>query len=134
MQGPLNISRTPQGRPVIFQAGASEDGKKLAARHAEVTVVTAYENVLDGAGADDVRARLTAGTIDAVTFTSSSTVKNFVTALGDTPLPPGVAVACIGPSTARTAEDLLGRAPDVTAQEPSVAGLMDALAGFWTTR
>ncbi|WP_054687044.1 LLM class flavin-dependent oxidoreductase [Pantoea stewartii] len=35
VQGPLNISRTPQGRPVIFQAGASDDGKKLAARHAD---------------------------------------------------------------------------------------------------
>jgi alkanesulfonate monooxygenase SsuD/methylene tetrahydromethanopterin reductase-like flavin-dependent oxidoreductase (luciferase family) len=33
--GPLNISRTPQGRPIIFQAGASDDGKKLAARHAD---------------------------------------------------------------------------------------------------
>jgi len=33
--GPLNISRTPQGRPIVFQAGASDDGKKLAARHAD---------------------------------------------------------------------------------------------------
>ena len=33
--GPLNIARTPQGRPIIFQAGASEDGKKLAASHAD---------------------------------------------------------------------------------------------------
>ncbi len=35
VQGPLNIGRTPQGRPIIFQAGASDDGKKLAARHAD---------------------------------------------------------------------------------------------------
>lgn len=33
--GPLNIGRTPQGRPIVFQAGASEDGKKLAAKHAD---------------------------------------------------------------------------------------------------
>ncbi|GAA0491787.1 MULTISPECIES: LLM class flavin-dependent oxidoreductase [Tatumella] len=33
--GPLNIGRTPQGRPVVFQAGASRDGKALAARHAD---------------------------------------------------------------------------------------------------
>lgn len=33
--GPLNIERTPQGRPIIFQAGASSDGKQLAARHAD---------------------------------------------------------------------------------------------------
>lgn len=35
VQGPLNIGRTPQGRPIIFQAGASEDGKKLASSHAD---------------------------------------------------------------------------------------------------
>ncbi|WP_029685636.1 LLM class flavin-dependent oxidoreductase [Tatumella saanichensis] len=33
--GPLNIGRTPQGRPIVFQAGASQDGKKLAAKHAD---------------------------------------------------------------------------------------------------
>ncbi|HAV2275272.1 TPA: LLM class flavin-dependent oxidoreductase [Serratia marcescens] len=35
VQGPLNIGRTPQGRPILFQAGASEDGKRLAAKHAD---------------------------------------------------------------------------------------------------
>jgi alkanesulfonate monooxygenase SsuD/methylene tetrahydromethanopterin reductase-like flavin-dependent oxidoreductase (luciferase family) len=33
--GPLNISRSPQGQPVIFQAGASEDGRQLASQVAE---------------------------------------------------------------------------------------------------
>ncbi|MFE2675417.1 LLM class flavin-dependent oxidoreductase [Streptomyces hygroscopicus] len=33
--GPLNISRSPQGQPVIFQAGVSEEGRDLAARVAE---------------------------------------------------------------------------------------------------
>jgi FMN-dependent oxidoreductase (nitrilotriacetate monooxygenase family) len=33
--GPLNISRSPQGQPVIFQAGASRDGRELAAQVAE---------------------------------------------------------------------------------------------------
>ena len=36
VKGPLNIGRTPQGRPVILQAGASEPGQALAARTAEV--------------------------------------------------------------------------------------------------
>ena len=31
VEGPLNIGRSRQGRPIVFQAGASEDGKKLAA-------------------------------------------------------------------------------------------------------
>jgi FMN-dependent oxidoreductase (nitrilotriacetate monooxygenase family) len=33
--GPLNVSRSPQGQPVIFQAGVSEDGRNLAAHVAE---------------------------------------------------------------------------------------------------
>ncbi len=35
VQGPLNIGRTNQGRPVIFQAGSSEAGKNLAAKEAD---------------------------------------------------------------------------------------------------
>ncbi len=42
--GPLNIGRTPQGRPIIFQAGASEDGKKLAAKHADA-IFTHHETL-----------------------------------------------------------------------------------------
>ncbi|WP_328491999.1 LLM class flavin-dependent oxidoreductase [Streptomyces sp. NBC_00414] len=33
--GPLNLSRSPQGQPVIFQAGVSEEGRDLAAQVAE---------------------------------------------------------------------------------------------------
>lgn len=36
VQGPLNIPRPPQGRPVIAQAGSSEQGREFAARWAEV--------------------------------------------------------------------------------------------------
>jgi FMN-dependent oxidoreductase (nitrilotriacetate monooxygenase family) len=35
VQGPLNIGRTKQGQPVIFQAGSSEAGKRLAAKDAD---------------------------------------------------------------------------------------------------
>lgn len=42
--GPLNISRTPQGRPIVFQAGASDDGKKLAAHHADA-IFTHHETL-----------------------------------------------------------------------------------------
>jgi N-acetyl-S-(2-succino)cysteine monooxygenase len=35
VRGPLNVARPPQGRPVIFQAGASEVGRDLAARIGE---------------------------------------------------------------------------------------------------
>jgi FMN-dependent oxidoreductase (nitrilotriacetate monooxygenase family) len=36
VKGPLNLTRTPQGRPVIVQAGSSSDGQNFAARYAEV--------------------------------------------------------------------------------------------------
>lgn len=36
VQGPLNIGRSPQGQPVIFQAGSSEDGKAFSAKEADV--------------------------------------------------------------------------------------------------
>ncbi|MCY4366251.1 MAG: LLM class flavin-dependent oxidoreductase [Chloroflexi bacterium] len=36
VQGPLNISRSPQGRPILIQAGSSEAGRSFAARHADV--------------------------------------------------------------------------------------------------
>ena len=35
VQGPLNIKRSPQGQPVIFQAGGSEDGRSFAAQRAD---------------------------------------------------------------------------------------------------
>ena len=36
VRGPLNVARSPQGQPVIVQAGASDDGRQLAAETAEV--------------------------------------------------------------------------------------------------
>jgi len=47
VQGPLNIARSPQGQPVIFQAGSSEDGKTFSAKNAEV--VFAIDTSLDDA-------------------------------------------------------------------------------------
>ena len=41
VQGPLNITRSPQGRPVIIEAGYSADGQKLAAATAEVVFTAA---------------------------------------------------------------------------------------------
>ncbi|WFU40195.1 LLM class flavin-dependent oxidoreductase [Bradyrhizobium sp. CB82] len=46
VRGPLNIPRSPQGHPVIVQAGSSEDGQDLAAATADV-VFTAQENIED---------------------------------------------------------------------------------------
>lgn len=40
VKGPLNIKRSVQGQPVIFQAGASEDGKNFAAKRADAIFVS----------------------------------------------------------------------------------------------
>lgn len=46
VRGPLNVSRPPQGHPVVVQAGSSEPGKELAARSGEV-VFTAQQTLDD---------------------------------------------------------------------------------------
>jgi uroporphyrinogen III methyltransferase/synthase len=108
--------------------------KALVERKALVDAVPAYQTVLDGMGVEIMRERLAEGSIDVVTFTSSSTVKNFVSALGDSVLPQDVMTACIGPSTAQTAADLLGRAPDVTAATHTIEGMLAALEAYYAVR
>lgn len=44
VRGPLNVARSPQGHPVIVQAGQSEDGRGLAAETAEV-IFTAHQHI-----------------------------------------------------------------------------------------
>ncbi len=58
VRGPLNVARSPQGRPVLVQAGASDTGRDLAARMAEVvfTAQTTLEQAQEFYG--DVMARL----------------------------------------------------------------------------
>ncbi|WP_433875186.1 LLM class flavin-dependent oxidoreductase [Sinomonas atrocyanea] len=60
VKGPLDIPRSPQGRPVIVQAGSSEDGKSLAARYAEA-VFTAQQTLGEAqAFYSDLKARTAA--------------------------------------------------------------------------
>jgi FMN-dependent oxidoreductase (nitrilotriacetate monooxygenase family) len=44
VRGPLTVSRSPQGQPVVVQAGASDDGRQLAAETAEV-VFCAHQSI-----------------------------------------------------------------------------------------
>jgi uroporphyrinogen III methyltransferase/synthase len=104
---------------------------ELARRGALVDVVEAYRTV-----APEQAARQAAGIFggarkpDCITFTSSSTVRNFVAAAGAAALE-GVAVASIGPITTRTARDL---GIEVTAEASvfSVDGLVEAIVGLYT--
>ena len=58
VRGPLNIARTPQGRPVIAQAGGSERGKELAARTAEIAFSLASNIDKNKAFYADVKSRM----------------------------------------------------------------------------
>ena len=60
VRGPLNVPRSPQGRPLLVQAGSSETGKEFAAAHAEA-VFTAQRTLAEGqAFYRDLKGRLAA--------------------------------------------------------------------------
>ena len=119
-------------RILIPRASIGEDAlpEALIKRGAIVDLATAYETVLDGEGAEIIRERLEEGSIDAITFTSSSTVKNFLEALGAVPSK-DVALACIGPNTAKAVRESLGREPEIIAEKATIAGLMAAVEKYY---
>ncbi|WP_093799681.1 bifunctional uroporphyrinogen-III C-methyltransferase/uroporphyrinogen-III synthase [Streptomyces sp. Wb2n-11] len=97
----------------------------------EVDDVTAYRTVRASPPPADTREAIKGGGFDAVLFTSSSTVRNLVGIAGK---PHNVTViACIGPATAKTAEEH-GLRVDVLSPEPSVHKLAEALADFGAQR
>ncbi|OEV03392.1 uroporphyrinogen-III synthase [Streptomyces oceani] len=97
----------------------------------EVDDVTAYRTVRASPPPADTREAIKGGGFDAVLFTSSSTVRNLVGIAGK---PHNVTViACIGPATAKTAEEH-GLRVDVLSPEPSVHKLAAALADFGQKR
>jgi uroporphyrinogen III methyltransferase/synthase len=115
------IVRALEGREVLET--------KLREGGARVTSAPCYRTVPDNSNAEAARAALNASTVDWVTFTSSSTVQNFVDAVGADILQSArgkFRVACIGPITARTAEEC-GLAPDAVAEDASVEALIEIL-------
>jgi uroporphyrinogen III methyltransferase/synthase len=103
---------------------------RLREAGAEVDALALYRTVLPADTAQRLAALLDAGPVDAVTFTSSSTVQHFLTALDGRPFPAGAMAACIGPVTAATARDA-GLPVDVVATEHTTAGLAAALAAHF---
>jgi FMN-dependent oxidoreductase (nitrilotriacetate monooxygenase family) len=58
--GPLNMPRTPQGRPVLVQAGSSDTGRDFAARHAEAIFTAHMHKASAQAFYADLKARVAA--------------------------------------------------------------------------
>jgi uroporphyrinogen III methyltransferase/synthase len=120
--GRVLLPRAARAREVLPDA--------LRAAGCTVDVVTAYETrPVTGAAVEALALDLAAGRLDAVTFTSGSTVDHLCDALGPraVPLLAGVRVACIGPVTSDAARSR-GLRVDVEARETTVPGLIRALA------
>jgi len=103
---------------------------------ATVDVVIAYRTALPNADVAPLAERLRQGKVDVITFTSSSTVKNFVRLFGGQNLAEvafGCVIACIGPITARTVEEAGGR-PDIIADEFTTAGLTRAIVAHFRAK
>ena len=97
----------------------------------EVDDVTAYRTVRAAPPAPEVRDAIKSGAFDAVIFTSSSTVRNLVGIAGKPHTT--TVIACIGPATAKTAEEH-GLRVDVLAPVASSEHLIDALADHGAAR
>jgi len=119
-------------RVLLARAARAREALALALRAAGCTVdvVAAYETrPATGAAVDALGAELDAGRLDAVLFTSGSTVDNLCDALGPraAALLGRVRLASIGPVTS-DAIRARGLRVDVEARETTVAGLIRALA------
>ena len=104
--------------------------RELRKLGAQVDVVEAYETVVPAASRTRLRAMMkdAAKRPDVITFTSSSTVRNFVALAGRIPrsVRKGITLASIGPVTSATlAEVRLGA--DVEAKEYTIPGLIQAI-------
>lgn len=99
---------------------------------ADVHEVIAYQTVLaDETDTQLLLEKLQAGEIHVVTFTSSSTVTNFLKLIGDhRDLLQGITMACIGPVTAETAEKN-GLTVDICAEQYTIDGLVNAIQGYY---
>jgi uroporphyrinogen III methyltransferase/synthase len=104
-------------------------GEELRQAGADVTELVAYRTLPEEATGPDVYRMLLDGQIDAVTFTSASTVRNFAGMLGTdqaADLLHGTTVAAIGPVTAEAAQQL-GIATTVMPERYTVPALVEAL-------
>ncbi len=116
------LPRATEAREVL-----PEEIKRLGGK---IDVVHVYRTVRPRKGTSELREMFTEGRIDCVSFTSSSTVTNFVKGfkkgeLGK--LLKGVKIACIGPITADTARGY-GLGVDIMPRTYTVAALARAMA------
>jgi hydroxymethylbilane synthase len=121
-----------QGQRVLLpRADIARDALStgLLREGAIVESVVAYRTV-PAPSSPEIEGQLRAGAIDAVTFTSSSTVRAFLGSLSSNDALSGVTLACIGPITAETLREA-GLGPSVVAQTYTISGLVEALSDYY---
>jgi len=124
-------------RVLIPQAAQARDVLPVTLRQwgAEVDAVEAYRTVAPNLDAAAVWQRFQRGDVDVITFTSSSTVSNFVQLFAAADLASIVgkaAIASIGPITAKSVEELGGRV-DIMAREATIDGLVTAMVEYFSS-
>jgi uroporphyrinogen-III synthase len=136
-----SLSRKVKGKRVLLvRAKVARDviPRELRKAGAWVHVVEAYETVVPLSSRRRLQAALKnpKKRPDVVTFTSSSTVKNFVELLGKSRTPEmlnGVRTASIGPVTSATLREF-GLPVDIAAREFTIPGLVTAIVDVITSR
>jgi uroporphyrinogen III methyltransferase/synthase len=125
---------SPADRVLLPRADIA--GKEMAdllrRKGARVEEVIAYRTVAGEENGEEIKRMLRGGEIDFITFTSSSTVKNFVGLAGEAGLGTLIGrakVACIGPVTAGTARQA-GLPVHVEAARHTIGGLLEAIMEY----
>ena len=106
--------------------------KTLREMGAQVDIAPAYQTILPKPKSDAFSKRLQSGDIDVLTFTSSSTVKNFLELTGKSLFEEvrKTRIACIGPITAETAKNA-GLNVDILPKEYTVSALLEAIKDYY---
>jgi len=105
---------------------------------AHVNVAPVYINVPPQGRKDELRAEFESGKVDMVTFTSSSTVRNFLTMIDAesheelVELMEDVKITAIGPITAKTVIDS-GLSVDVQPDEYTIPGMIEAIVNYYSS-
>ncbi len=118
------LPRAREARPIL--------PRELAKMGADVDEIPAYETIKAVENTDDLIQKLKDKQIDLITFTSSSTVKNFKALLpaeSFSELIAGVTIASIGPITTDTAREL-GFDVHITAESYTIPGLVAAILQY----
>ena len=123
-----------QGQKILIpRAARARDvlPEGLGKMGAVVDVVTAYETVNSGKKKEELLELLDDNRIDVITFTSSSTVTNFLKIMGkDFTCPSHIKIACIGPVTEATARKA-GLNVDIRQEEYTMDGLVQSLVLYY---